>query len=257
MPDSSSIFSHLFYVLQRPPISTRLSFFTIAGVLCRNGYLAGHRAGHVSTTGLGQSFLYPDAYHWRCSHTRSAGGRSGYSVSDMTLAFLHHGFLSLFTLTGVHFFLPETKADDNSYKFKNVFKTYVHILTDKKFLGYALAESSAQAGMFAYITGSPFLFIEYFGIPSKYYGLIFGANAFALITFSQVNARLVHRHSLQKILNVVFSAILLLSFALIIAGAIGKHFLVVAIPLFFFIGSLGMIFRIQRPLHFLIKEKCR
>lgn len=149
--------------------------------------------------------------------------------------------LSSLSLMGVHFFLPETRSSDHSYKIKNVFKTYAHILKDKKFIGYALAGGSAQAGMFAYITGSPFVFIQYFGIPAKYYGLLFGVNAFALITFSQVNARVVHRHSLQKILKVVFSIVLLLSFALIIAGLVGNHFLFVAVPLFFFIGSIGMI----------------
>lgn len=150
--------------------------------------------------------------------------------------------LSLGSLSGVHFFLPETKGRDDDYQFKNVFKTYSSILKDKSFLGYALAGGAAQAGMFAYITGSPFVFIEYFGIPSKYYGFLFGTNAFALITCSQINARMVQRHSIEKILKVVFSIIWALSFLLIIAGLNGNHFLFVAVPLFFFIGTLGMIF---------------
>lgn len=149
---------------------------------------------------------------------------------------------SLCSLLGMHFFLKETKIDDPSYEFKNVFKTYASILSDKKFLGYALAGGSAQAGMFAYITGSPFVFIEYFGIPSKYYGLIFGTNAFALITCSQINSRMVSKHSLKKILKYVFSLILVLALLLITSGHIGGHFLVVAIPLFFYIGCLGMVF---------------
>lgn len=150
--------------------------------------------------------------------------------------------LSSLSLLGVHFYLPETRGEDNSFILRNVFKTYAHILFDKKFMGYALAGGCAQAGMFAYITGSPFVFIEYFGIPAEYYGLLFGVNAFALIGFSQVNARLVHHYSLQKILKFVFSIVLFLSLALIVAGLVGKNYLSVAIPLFFFIGSLGMIF---------------
>lgn len=150
--------------------------------------------------------------------------------------------LSFLALLGVHFFLPESKGSDESYEFKNVFRVYGQIIKDKKFLGYALAGGCTQAGMFAYITGSPFVFIEYFGIPAKYYGFLFGSNAFALITFSQINARLVQKYSLQKLLNAVFLMVLFLSALLLIAGMIANHFLVVAIPLFFFIGSLGMIF---------------
>ncbi len=149
---------------------------------------------------------------------------------------------SFCSLLGMHFFLKETKEDDPGYEFKNILKTYTLILKDKKFLGYALAGGAAQAGMFAYITGSPFVFIEYFGIPSQYYGLIFGTNAFALITCSQINGRMVSKHSLKTILKNVFFIIMLLALCLIASGYIGGHFLVVGVPLFFYIGLLGMVF---------------
>jgi predicted MFS family arabinose efflux permease len=56
---------------------------------------------------------------------------------------------------------------------------------DRGFVGHALAGGLAYAGMFAYITGSPFVFIELFGIPSHHFGWVFGTNAAALIASSQ------------------------------------------------------------------------
>lgn len=149
---------------------------------------------------------------------------------------------SLCSLAGVHFLLKETKGNDPHYKFQNVFKTYASILKDRKFLGYALSGGCVYAGMFAYITGSPFVFIEYFGIPAKYYGFLFGSNAMALITCSQINGRLVQRHSLPSILKTVFFIIMLLSIILFGAGLVARHFLAVALPLFFYVGCLGMVF---------------
>lgn len=151
-------------------------------------------------------------------------------------------FLSTCSLIGMHFLLPETAKENPDYKFKNVFGNYLKILKDKKFLGYALAGSFAQAGMFAYITGSPFVFIEYFGIASKYYGVIFGTNAIALVTFSQINSRLVMKHDLKKLFKFIFAAVLLCSIALIVAGLVASHFLIIAIPLFLYAGVMGMIF---------------
>lgn len=151
-------------------------------------------------------------------------------------------FLSSLALIGVYFFLPETATPNKDYQFKHVFKTYLAISKDKKFLGYALAGGAAQAGMFAYITGSPFVFIEYFGIPSKYYGFIFGTNAFALITAAQINSRLVQKIELRKIFKIIFLSILFAGFALTLMGLIATHFLMIAIPLFFYIGIMGMVF---------------
>ncbi|MDT4830354.1 Bicyclomycin resistance protein [compost metagenome] len=49
------------------------------------------------------------------------------------------------------------------------------------------------AGMFAYITGSPFVFIERFGFSPQQYALLFGANIAGVIVATFLNARLVGR----------------------------------------------------------------
>ena len=49
--------------------------------------------------------------------------------------------------------------------------------------------------MFAYIAGSPTVLIEYYGIAPQHYGWVFGSNALGLITASQLNARMLQRHS--------------------------------------------------------------
>ena len=52
-----------------------------------------------------------------------------------------------------------------------------------------------MAVMFAYIAGSPFVFIELYGVSPSHYGWLFGLNAFGLIAGSQWNARLLRRHA--------------------------------------------------------------
>ncbi len=82
-----------------------------------------------------------------------------------------------------------------------VAQSYAELLRDREFLGYSLSAGFGSAGMFAYISGSPFVLIELHGIAPSHYGFVFGANALGLITMSQLNARLVRGRSLDQVLG--------------------------------------------------------
>lgn len=86
-------------------------------------------------------------------------------------------------------FLPESRQPDPTVSLRPgaVLRDYVQVLKDSDFTGYALAGSIAFAGIFAYISGSPFVFMEYFGLSETVYGWIFGLNAFGFILGSQIN----------------------------------------------------------------------
>jgi DHA1 family bicyclomycin/chloramphenicol resistance-like MFS transporter len=151
-------------------------------------------------------------------------------------------FFSAICLAAVYRYLPETKEPNPNVKLGKTLGIYLNILRDKEFLGFTLAGGLAQAGMFAYITGSPFVFIELFGVRAENYGWIFGSNAFGLIALSQINARLVRRYHPTSILRVCLSATALLGVMLILAGVLNLGFRGVAVPIFLYIASLGMIF---------------
>jgi DHA1 family bicyclomycin/chloramphenicol resistance-like MFS transporter len=70
---------------------------------------------------------------------------------------------------------------------------YRQLLRHRGFMAHSLAGGLGQAGMFAYIVGSPRVFIEIYGVDPQHYGLLFGLNAVGLILGSQVSARLLRR----------------------------------------------------------------
>lgn len=150
--------------------------------------------------------------------------------------------ISLAVLAAVIFVLPETKAPNREVTISNTFQNYWRILKDREFLGFTLTGGFAQAGLFAYITGSPFIFINIFGVPSEQFGWVFGANAVGLIGFSQLNGRLLRTRNPDDILRkcLIFTAVFCL--LLIAAGILNLGFWGVAIPLFMFVASLGMVF---------------
>ena len=71
--------------------------------------------------------------------------------------------------------------------------TYLRILRDREYLGWVLSGGLVFAGLFAYISGSSFVYIELFHVPPERFGLYFGANAIGLMIASQVNRYLAGR----------------------------------------------------------------
>lgn len=57
---------------------------------------------------------------------------------------------------------PERRL--TSLSMVSALRGYAHLLTHRKFVGYALSGAAAQGGMFAYITVSAFVFIEAYGL---------------------------------------------------------------------------------------------
>ena len=163
---------------------------------------------------------------------------------------LYFGWHAIFTvvsvfsaiiLAAVYRFLPETREPNPDIKLTQTFGTYFNILKDRNFLAFTLGGGLAQAGMFAYITGSPFVFIELFGVPAEYFGWIFGSNALGMIALSQINARVVRNVDPTRLLRVSLSVTAVFSLVLIFAGIFNLGFWGTAIPIFLYVASLGMI----------------
>jgi DHA1 family bicyclomycin/chloramphenicol resistance-like MFS transporter len=120
--------------------------------------------------------------------------------------------------------------------------TYGRLLADRRFMGYALAGGLASAGMFAYISGSPFVFIEHYGVSPQQYGWIFGANALGLIASSQLNRWLLERYRSGAILVAALAAHAAAGLALAAVAALGLGGMAGLLgPLFLCIASLGLI----------------
>ncbi len=98
--------------------------------------------------------------------------------------------------------LPETvpRRDPLATRPTELLRNLLDFLRRPICIGYALLVCFVFCGLFAYISGSPFVLIEVFGVPSDRYGYLFGLSAFALMTGAFINARLVHRVSAGAIL---------------------------------------------------------
>ncbi|MGO4329449.1 MULTISPECIES: Bcr/CflA family multidrug efflux MFS transporter [unclassified Cupriavidus] len=151
---------------------------------------------------------------------------------------------SLAILLVVHRYMEESldHASAMPLRLGHVLSNYAQLLRDRSFVGYSLSAGCGQAGMFAYIAGSPFVLIELHGIAPSHYGFVFGANALGLIAMSQLNARLARTRPLDHVLRAALVAPCAAGVLLAAAALAGMASLPVLLAGFFvFIASLGCI----------------
>ncbi|MCK8499794.1 multidrug effflux MFS transporter [Myxococcus fulvus] len=116
------------------------------------------------------------------------------------------------------------------------------LLKDADFVGPALAGGFAYAGMFAYIAGSPFVFITLHGVPEQDFGWFFGANAVGLVAMAQLNRKLLGVIPLHRMLRLALTWCWLTAlgvFAVTWSGAGGLWGLAAA--LFLFVPTIGLV----------------
>ncbi|MEU5830622.1 multidrug effflux MFS transporter [Micromonospora tulbaghiae] len=119
-------------------------------------------------------------------------------------------------------------------------RTMRSLLADRVYLGYALTQGFAFAGLFAYISGSSFVFQDVFGVSAAVFSVIFGVNALALVAVGQANARLLDRFTPRRLL-VTTLVVGVVTAAGVLTGALAGSLAVTAVALFAFVGSLGMV----------------
>jgi len=112
--------------------------------------------------------------------------------------------IGIVTLAALLFYVPETLAPKLRTRSsgREIAMQYVRLLRNRKLLAYALALALISGGMFAYVAGSPFVYITYYGLPSAAYGLLFAAGAAGIMGMNMLNARLVGRYGADRMLRI-------------------------------------------------------
>lgn len=167
--------------------------------------------------------------------------------------FTHFGWQAIFWLMAafgvlllalVQFRLPETNGPERraGVSIGAFFRAYRFVLADKRAWGYLLTGGLSFAAMFAYITSSSSVYIDYFGVNPEYFGFFFAVNVVGLTLGNWFNSHYVARFGYLKLLGVgtaisLLGTIMLLVSALAAAGGIAS----VVIALLVATGPVSMM----------------
>lgn len=124
----------------------------------------------------------------------------------------------------------------------NILRNYGRLCSQPNYIRPALAGSLAQACMFAFITGSPTVFMGYFGLEPTAYGWVFGGIAAGILVTGQLTSYLLRRGtSLERLMSrsLVIMAIAATLLSLAARSDLGMVWIIA--PLWCVIAMLGVL----------------
>ena len=107
---------------------------------------------------------------------------------------------------------------------------------------YTLCVTFLYVGVYAFIAGSPMVYIEHFHVDAQHYGWLFAVNILGVMGLSFVNRRLVTRFSLDTLLRAATfgAAGAMLTTVFLVAFDIGGLWGLV-VPVFVFFSTNGIV----------------
>ncbi|WP_338543502.1 multidrug effflux MFS transporter [Paenibacillus tundrae] len=157
--------------------------------------------------------------------------------------FILLSLIGVLTLLAVIFGLGETLPADrrSSGGLKQTLVTFRQIASNRLFMGYALTQGFVGAGMFAYISGSPFVLQKIYGISPQMFSLCFAINGLGIILASQIAGRLAGKVSETRLLIAGLIVAALGGTSLFIAILAEGNLISILIPLFLVVSSVGLV----------------
>jgi DHA1 family bicyclomycin/chloramphenicol resistance-like MFS transporter len=127
--------------------------------------------------------------------------------------------------------LPETlnPAYRQPLVLSSILKRFGELVRHKAFMGYAFTSTFQFSALMSFLSGSPFVFIEKYGIAPRDYGLIFGGMIVFMTIGSLLNARFVRKFGADRILRYAVIVPLVVGPAALVMGIIEARY-----------GTIGM-----------------
>ncbi|PJY99098.1 Bcr/CflA family drug resistance efflux transporter [Bacillus vallismortis] len=120
-------------------------------------------------------------------------------------------------------------------------KTMGSLLKDRSFMGYALTVGFVHGGSFAYVSGTPFVYQDIYGVSPQVFSILFGINGLAIISGSFIIGRfggIIHEKSLLRIavITAMIATAVLLAMTMI-HGPLAT----LVISIFIYMITIGMV----------------
>lgn len=130
---------------------------------------------------------------------------------------------SFSTLIATYFWVPKGMPPNTemSLKPKPIVKSFLRVMKVPKFYTYGLISAISSSGLYAYIAGSPNLFMNIYEVSKRQYGWIFAIIGMGMTIASQINTLLLRKFKSEQISIVAMSFQVLTGLILVITTYFG------------------------------------
>lgn len=118
--------------------------------------------------------------------------------------FLLLGFLTLTILAFIFIVLPEINPASNRVdgNIKETLITFGKLTKNKRFLGYGLTQGLIMAGVFANVSGTPFIYQSIYGVSPQMFSFLFALNGAGIILGTRIIGRITKKIEEDKLLYI-------------------------------------------------------
>lgn len=173
----------------------------------------------------------------------AGGGILWFSFATWKTIFLFLALTGLFIVILLYFRLQETLSIENRMpsSLGHSIRTMGDLFRDRSFIGYALTLGFVHGGSFAYVSGTPFVYQDIYGVSPQMFSVLFGINGIAIISGSFMVGRLAGIIEEKRLLQsgVILStlAALFLFIMTIIEGPLA----LIVIPIYVYMTGMGIV----------------
>ena len=138
--------------------------------------------------------------------------------------------------------IGEPHPPDRRVSIRDTFKGYANLVQHRRVVGFILTSTICYAGLYAFFTESPFVFIELYTMTPQQFAIFSGAIVIPMIGSSYANSRLVQRIGIDRMLTIgVFCCALPAAFLAFCAITGLNHLLIIIVSACIYFGGLGLI----------------
>jgi DHA1 family bicyclomycin/chloramphenicol resistance-like MFS transporter len=152
--------------------------------------------------------------------------------------------LSMLIFAACLLWLPNSYQPDQSLSLKPaaIIGNFWSIFREPAFYTYAFTGAIAFTGLFAYVSGSPLIFMDVYGVSQKEFGWIFAFLSIGFIGSSQLNNIFIKYFSSRKIVQTVLACYAVIATVFFIAAEMGWLSLpVLLFFLFLLLSCIGIV----------------
>jgi DHA1 family bicyclomycin/chloramphenicol resistance-like MFS transporter len=170
-------------------------------------------------------------------------GSAVISFTSWVGVFIFTGIVGIYLTIMAVWKIGETLPMDQrvASNFKELLKNYKILLRSGTFIGYALVSGILLAGVFAYISGSPFIYQKIYGVTPQMFSILFALNGISLMLGAQLVKRLAGRMTGRNIFLIGLALSFITSILVLIVVLAHAPLFTLVISLFLFNSSIGII----------------
>lgn len=135
--------------------------------------------------------------------------------------------------------LPVEKRTPSSIT--HTMNTFKNLLSDRTFMGFALTQGLMMGGIFAYVSGTPFVYQGIYEVSPQVFSILFGVNGLGIIVGTHLVGRYAGIIPERKFLRFGLITAVIASSILLVMTILEGPLISIVIPIFLFVSMIGMV----------------